>query len=320
MTSFEYDNDKLDFVRKKRSGWWYFKRGLWLLQVSILLSIGYYLLFSLFVNTDEERKLKDENRAIENEYDELVTGVERLEVVVEGLNDRNKGIYHSLFEADPPPVGNNGAGEFFFENYEGISVVSGVRHISQILDDIDPKEKVCFDRLSNIERVLKFSKSYDDLSRIPSIIPVRNFSMSRVGANMGRKMHPFYKKFSEHEGMDFLVPIGTDILATASGVVTNVKRGDKHGGNVVEIDHQNGYFTSYSHLADVYVSRGQVVKQGRIIGKSGESGRTFAPHLHYEVKYKDNNMDPIHYFFADLTPDRYVDMIKTAMNQGQSMD
>jgi murein DD-endopeptidase MepM/ murein hydrolase activator NlpD len=124
----------------------------------------------------------------------------------------------------------------------------------------------------------------------------------------------------EHHGVDYLVPEGTAIFATADGVVKSLSEKTTTHGKAITIDHGNGYETSYSHLLDIRVRKGQKVKRGDIIALSGNSGLSFAPHLHYEVRYRDTRVDPVHYFFLELTPEEYQRIIRIALSSMQSFD
>ena len=158
------------------------------------------------------------------------------------------------------------------------------------------------------------------VKHIPSIIPIKDFSIGQAGASVGKKINPFYKTVVMHNGMDFLGAAGTDVMATAEGIVNETQRSKKGSGNSIVIDHQNGYVTTYSHLGDILVRKGQKVKQGDVIGRIGLSGMSFAPHLHYEISFNEKIMDPVNYFFAELTPEQYKDLVAVASNTGQSLD
>ena len=157
-------------------------------------------------------------------------------------------------------------------------------------------------------------------NNIPSIQPVTNHELTLLTAAYGTLMHPFYRTLQSHQGVDYAVPEGTRIFATADGTVKEVKGKNSTSGVTVVIDHRNGYTTSYSHLQSVKVRRGQRVQRGDIIALSGNSGLSLAPHLHYEVRYNGMRVDPIHYFFMELTPDEYQKMLRIAQSGMQSFD
>ena len=140
------------------------------------------------------------------------------------------------------------------------------------------------------------------------------------------KCHPFVKAYQMlkqlvfHDGMNLIAPIGTDVMATASGKVIKVERSKRNRGNVVEIDHLNGYVTTYSHLSDILVRNGQMVQAGKIIGRVGNTGTSFAPHLHYQVIFNGEPSDPMNYFISELDMNDYEDFLTVVLNTGQSLD
>ncbi|MCI2122484.1 MAG: M23 family metallopeptidase, partial [Bacteroidales bacterium] len=160
----------------------------------------------------------------------------------------------------------------------------------------------------------------DSVRRIPSILPIRRFSIASTGASVGKKVNPFLKTVTDHEGIDLLAPIGTDVLATATGVVIAVSNSKSGFGKAVTISHGNGLSTFYCHLNDILVRRGQKITQGDVIGRVGNSGTSFAPHLHYAVFRDGVVQDPVNYFFADLDGKGYREMLLIATNTGQSLD
>jgi murein DD-endopeptidase MepM/ murein hydrolase activator NlpD len=137
---------------------------------------------------------------------------------------------------------------------------------------------------------------------------------------VGSKINPFYKVAMTHNGLDLIAPAGEAVYAAADGVVSEVTMSKKGLGNVVAIDHGNGYKTRYAHLADVVVRKGRKVKKGTKIGSVGVSGNSFAPHLHYEVLRDTLILDPVNYLFASVTPEEYLNMVIMSVSTGQSMD
>ena len=154
----------------------------------------------------------------------------------------------------------------------------------------------------------------------PMTNPLKNYSFAQTGASTGSRMNPFYKVSMQHNGLDMIAPSGEPVYAAADGTVSNVIRSRKGLGNVVEIDHGNGYMTRYGHLADVEVRKGRKLTKGTRIGYVGVSGNSFAPHLHYEVIKDTLVMDPVNYMFASVTPEEYVNMLVMSVMTGQSMD
>jgi murein DD-endopeptidase MepM/ murein hydrolase activator NlpD len=160
----------------------------------------------------------------------------------------------------------------------------------------------------------------DYLLSLPVIQPINNPDLTRLAAGYGWKIHPIYKIKKFHPGVDFTAPKGEPVVATADGVVVSVTKTARGYGNSVTIDHENGYKTLYAHLDEVKIRKGKKVKRGDVIGTVGSSGVSLAPHLHYEVIKDGERVDPINYFFLDLTPEEYDKIIEIANNSGQSFD
>jgi murein DD-endopeptidase MepM/ murein hydrolase activator NlpD len=158
------------------------------------------------------------------------------------------------------------------------------------------------------------------LSSIPAIMPVSNKDLTRTASGYGWRIHPIYKIRKFHEGMDFTAPTGTEVYATGDGIIEVVKSSKRGYGKRVVIDHGFGYKTRYAHLNEFNVRRGQEVKRGEVIGYVGSSGLSVAPHLHYEVMKGNKNVNPVDYYFNDLTPKQYEKMIFISSNSGQSLD
>ena len=169
---------------------------------------------------------------------------------------------------------------------------------------------------------LKYHISNETLSIncVPGIQPVNNRQLTLLAAGKKPLINPFHRAMREHHGVDYLVPEGTAVFATADGMVKSLSEKNTSHGKAITIDHGNGYETSYSHLLDIRVKKGQEVKRGDIIALSGNSGLSFAPHLHYEVIYNDTRVDPVHYFFLELNPEEYQRIIRIALSSMQSFD
>ena len=155
---------------------------------------------------------------------------------------------------------------------------------------------------------------------IPSIQPVINKQLTLLTASYGMRIHPFFKTLQAHQGVDYTIPEGSRVFATADGVVRNVSSRSSTQGRTVVIDHGNGYETSYSHLSKINVRKGQQVRRGDIIALSGDTGLSLAPHLHYEVRKDGMRVDPVHYFFMELSPGEYQRLMRIAQSGMQSFD
>ena len=317
MGKYRFNKDQLKFVEDKRGFKGWVKLFLNYFFASLFLAVLYYVVFALFVSTEQERALERESALMEEEFVKMQQKIDVLENTIKNLQQRDREIYRSIFNAEPPVYSSFGGDEIF----EGMDTT----RIESIV--VDSKL-----RLSVIERGMgrvngsiggiyaNLDTLADGISAIPSIIPIRNFSIRQSGASVGKKVNPFYKNVVLHTGMDLLAGTGTEVLVSADGVVEKVTRKGKKEGNSITVSHSNGYVTRYNNLGDILVRQGQKVKRGSVIGRIGMSGMSFAPHLHYEVWLDGEVMDPMNYFFADLTPQMFREMAVIVVNTGQSLD
>jgi murein DD-endopeptidase MepM/ murein hydrolase activator NlpD len=173
----------------------------------------------------------------------------------------------------------------------------------------------------SFDELIKLAKNKEDMLKcIPAILPISNKDLTRTASGFGWRIHPIYKISKFHYGMDFTAPSGTDVYATGNGVVAAVISTKRGLGNHIIINHGFGYKSVYAHLDRANVKVGQKVSRGDVIGFVGSTGLSVAPHLHYEVKLNDVNVDPVNYYFNDLTSEEYERMIEIASKTGQSFD
>lgn len=310
-----FDSDSFKVGKAERKGRKVAVTVLKLFFASISLTVVYYVFFSLFFSTDKERALQNENRMLERMYPEMEKKAALLDDVVEGLKIRDGKIYSEIFETEAPDL----------DRVLDANLMPLTDSIAEedIVKLTEAKADALMDGAARIEanmmRILELC-SREDFSAPPMGLPLKDFSLSMTGASVGRKMNPFYKVIGNHEGIDFMSSLGNEVLATADGTVSETVRSRKGPGNVVVIDHGNGYVTKYAHLQDIEVQRGRSVSKGDVIGYVGMSGSSFAPHLHYEV-WKDGRVcDPVNYFFGAVTPSDYAEMSVASVLTGQSLD
>lgn len=318
MEKYKFNKDKLEFVEEKRGVKWWLKRVFQYVLASFALAILYYIAFSLVFSTDQERRFARENKVMEQEYAKMQEKFELLDNAVNNLKYKDREIYRSIFNADPLIVSLIGSDNSLINNIDTTRDDIIVSKSKESLEFVEEQIVLANSDIKSINKECEYlGKS---VKHIPSIIPIKDFSIGQAGASVGKKINPFYKTVVMHNGMDFLGAAGTDVMSTAEGVVKDTQRSKKGSGNSIVIDHQNGYVTTYSHLGDILVRKGQKIKQGDVIGRIGLSGMSFAPHLHYEISFNEKIMDPVNYFFAELTPEQYKDLVAVASNTGQSLD
>lgn len=283
---------------------------------SLLLAVLYYIIFASLFNTGHEERLLQENQMLSMEYRRALDKMDMLDSVLIDLKQRDREIYMSIFKSSPPELLN----EYNPGLYAQLDTSSDIALVSYASDRIRFTEYLAGELNNKFDEIFTTIEKRDDLSSIPSLMPIKGMTVSQTGASIGDKIHPFYKTMTRHTGIDLLAGLGTEVIATAKGVVAEVARSDRGRGNQITISHGNGYKTYYAHLGEVLVRNGQTVNRGTVIARVGNSGLSFAPHLHYEVRLNDRPMDPVNYFFSDLTPATYREMMIIALNSGQSMD
>ena len=282
-------------------------------------AILYYFAFSIFFDTPMEYELKHRSDRMKQEYERLENRYDTLMLVLENLAERDRGVFRSLFESDP----YNFDSEYIRERnetYEAIFNQSN-RKLKRDLRDRTARLEQQLEKLNESYQTLHTSITArgEDTHHIPSIQPVINPQLTLLTTSYGMRIHPFYKTLTSHQGVDYAIPEGSRVFATADGRVKEIKRSSTSGQTVI-IDHGNGYETSYSHLSKISVVRNQQVRRGDIIALSGDTGLSLAPHLHYEVRLGGVRVDPIHYFFMELDPTEYERLTRIAQSGMQAFD
>ena len=285
------------------------------LAAAVTTAIGYYALFSLLFSTEEEKRLQQENDLYATYYQELREKERLVTDVVEGLEARDNALYRKIFETEAPSVDavtaadvisvSDSLSESFFLSYSA-SKSESLRRMAENVEE-------------NFREIYRLMAQRNG-SLPPLTLPLEGMSYVQTGASTGIKHNPVYDVDLQHDGIDLVAPQGSVVRAVADGVVRNVIRSNKGLGNIVEIDHRNGYTTRYALLGDISVPQGRSVKRGQKIGTVGISSTTYAPHLHYEVLKDGKVLDPVHFLFASVDPDEYAKMLYMSVSTRQSMD
>ena len=286
----------------------------------VAVIIIYYFSFSLLFDTPYEHKIRQSTKLLKEEYNRLSERYDSLEMVLDNITAREKGVFRTLFEADPYDLDVEQSEERVALYEKNVS-----KSKSQLVSDLEQKISDLSQQADELENSWKRIKELGDnlgekSKNIPSIQPVLNQQLTLLTAGYGTILNPFYRTLKSHQGVDYTVAEGSSVFATADGVVKEISDKSSTLGKTIIIDHGNGYKTSYSHLLSVGVRRGQKVQRGDIIALSGNSGLSLAPHLHYEVRYNDLRIDPIHYFYMELSPVEYQRIMRIAQSGMQSFD
>ena len=317
-----YDTETCKYERVRTSRWDVFLNVLGFVVLVLVAGICLVIVFDTYFESPKAAKLKRENEELHFYYDMLGKEMERANQMLNSLQERDNNVYRTIFEAEPIPSSVRSAG------------VGGVDRYKELLENgLDSKELIAntFQRIDKLDRQLYIqTKSYDDLltlatdksdmlASLPAIQPVSNKELRRLASGFGMRVHPIYKVKMMHPGIDFSAPQGTPVYATGAGKVAVVKTSLSGYGKQVIIDHGFGYRTRYAHLQDFSVKQGQQVERGQSIGLVGNTGTSTAPHLHYEVFRDDERVNPIYYFYQDITAEEYEVLVQLASIENQSL-
>ena len=278
------------------------------------------LLFTFFKSPKEKMQAR-ELEYMKLQYEILNDRIDHLEVLVTDMEQRDNNLYRVMFEADPIPSSVRRSGFSGADRYANLygyinsgQVVSATRKLDVIASQLY-NQSVSYDTLFALAR----NKS-DMLAHIPAIFPMKETEITFISSYFGYRPDPIYKIEKFHSGIDFSSTLNTEAYATGDGVVADVENNEWGYGNMVTIDHGYGYKTRYAHLNKSAVRKGQKVKRGQVIGYIGSTGKATGVHLHYEVLKNDVQIDPINFFYNDLTPDEYELILQQSTLPTQTMD
>ena len=318
---YKFNPESLSFDKIKLGFRAVLLRSLAYLVASILIALIYYIIFAIFFDSPKEKALLREIEQLTFQYDLIQRDMSDLEKVIGQLQETDDNLYRTIFEAEPIPATLREGGVGGVNRYkelEGYNKSDIVIETTKRLDKI--RKKIYIQSKSFDDLIVLANKKEEMLGAIPAILPISNKDLIRTASGYGPRVHPIYKIIKFHSGMDFTAPSGTEIYATGNGVIAYVNSSKRGLGNHIIINHGYGYSTIYAHLDSFNVRSGQKVERGDVIGFVGSTGTSVAPHLHYEIKLNGRNVDPVNYYFNDLTPEEYERMIEIASKTGQSFD
>ncbi len=282
---------------------------------SILIAIVLTVVFASVTETPRQRLVKREIKIMKEKYESLSKHEALTKKHLIELQEKDRAIYRAIFESEPDI--DSSLLKNPYERFENVDILPIVDENKERLKKLYNSLKNRRIEYNNIMKLLKSKK--DEIENIPAIQPIINNELKQQVYGFGNRIDPFYKVPAFHSGIDFMAPENTNVYATANGKVITSDRKKTHGITIV-INHHNGYKTIYSHLKTAIAKRGKKVKRGDIIGTVGNTGKSFFPHLHYEVQYKKKPINPVNYFFLDLTPEQYYKIRYAASKAGLSLD
>lgn len=276
--------------------------------------------YNLFDNPDVKSE-KIQLKQMQEKYEILDKRISVLSKVLEDMGDRDDNIYRVIFESEPLPDNLRNGGINKSKIYAELKDLPESKIISNTLEKLESIEKRTYVQSKSYDELAKMIKNKEEmLASIPAIQPVANKDLKRIASGFGMRIDPVYKTPRMHTGLDFTAEIGVPIYATGDGIVEVAgPQGDGYGNKVL-IKHGFGYETLYGHTSKVLVRVGQKVKRGQTIALVGSTGKSTGPHCHYEVWKNGTKIDPVNYFFNDLTPEQYDQMLKISEQSNQSFD
>lgn len=318
-----YDSENLAYRKiktKKRTKFAY--AALFLVAAALFGFLSFVVLLNTpFFETPKDRLLTREIENFKLQYALLNRKMDQIDEVLENIQDRDNNIYRVYFNTAPIPDEQRKAGFGGVNRYaelEGFNNSDLVINTSRRVDVISKQLAI---QSKSLDEIFKLAKEKNKLlSAIPAIQPIRNENLKQIASGFGYRTDPFTKVRKFHEGMDFSARTGTPIFATGDGVVARADNTASGYGNHIVIRHGFGYETLYGHLSKYNCRPGQTVKRGDIIGYVGSTGRSEAPHLHYEVHKGGEVVNPLNFYYGNISAAEYVVITKLANQENQSLD
>ena len=290
------------------------------LLFGMVLGAGFFIILLIIFGSPSEQELRKENSRLKAQYNLLSRRMDDAMGVLQDIQQRDDNLYRVIFMADPVSPAIRKAGYGGTNRYEQLMDMAHSKLVVNTTQKMDLLSKQLYIQSKSFDDVVEMCKNHDEMLKcIPAIQPISNKDLRRTASGYGTRIDPIYGTTKFHAGMDFSAPVGTDVYATGDGTV--VKVGWETGyGNTVEIDHGFGYMTRYAHLSEFRTQVGKKVVRGEVIAGVGSTGKSTGPHLHYEVHVKGEVVNPVNYYFMDLSSDDYENMIQLAANHGKVFD
>ncbi|MEB8330766.1 M23 family metallopeptidase [Flavobacteriaceae bacterium KMM 6897] len=318
-----YDPDTLSYrkIEPKKSRK-YRNLTFFLLGSAIFGLLGLTIILNTSIlNTPRELSLQREVKNYELQFELLGKKMEQMEQVLANIEDRDNNIYRLYFEANPIPEEQRRAGFGGVNRYKSLEGFNNSEMIMGTSKRMDIIQKQMVIQSKSLDEITKLAAEKEKLlAAIPAIQPISNDKLTRMASGYGWRSDPFTKARKMHWGMDFTSPKGTPIYASGDGKIIRADNNSSGYGKHIRIDHGYGYISLYAHLSNYNVKYRQLVKRGDLIGFVGSTGRSEAPHLHYEVWKDDGRINPINFYYGSLTAEEFENMLKYAIQENQSLD
>ena len=320
-TQYKYNPDSLSYEEVEISSkqrWW--KASVFVGTVLTLTTIATIIISSTIPTTKEVEQTR-RIAALQNELQKMNHKFDQMETVLSDLQYRDDNIYRVIFEAEPVSDAVRNGGYGGVNRYAEIDRMDDADLLLGNWRKMDSLAIKLYQQSKSYDEIIKLAKEKEQmLASIPAIQPISNEDLTRIASGFGWRVHPIYKTQKMHTGLDFSATTGTEIYATGDGVVSLAANKGNGYGKYVELDHGFSYQTLYGHMSKILVEEGDIVKRGQVIGLVGSTGTSVAPHLHYEVHKNGRPIDPINFFYNDLTPEQYQELIRMSGHANQAFD
>lgn len=318
-----YDSETLSYqkIEQKRS------RRIGIFFLSILASfLAGFILLVVYLNlpmieTPKEKALQRELENMQLQYAILNKKMDQIQKVLANVEERDNNIYRLYFEANPIPEEQRKAGFGGINRYKNLEGYDNSKLIVETNKRMDILSKQIVVQSKSLDEIAELAKEKEDLlASVPAIQPVNNEDLKKIASGYGWRSDPFTKVKKFHYGMDFSAPRGTPVYATGDGRIERADNNSTGYGNHIRVDHGYGYTSLYGHLYKYNVRVGQKVQRGDVIGYVGSTGRSEAPHLHYEIFKDGERINPINFYYGNLSPEEFNLVLEKAQQENQSMD
>lgn len=287
--------------------------------MSLLFGIALFIIAWYSFDSPGEKELREQNAILKQQYELLNRRIDNSLKVTEALQNRDDNFYRVLMQMEPVGETQRNAGLNSEKRYRDLPRMSDGGLVKFLTQRVDLLERQLYIQSLSFDQIKEMAGEHAGrIGQIPAVFPISEGNKYVTGG-YGMRRDPVSKRSEFHPGLDFGIPEGTPVYATANGKVMVATSG-RQEGNMIEVEHPGGYSTYYSHLSQLKVKEGTIVKRGDIIGLSGSSGRSTGPHLHYEVRLNGKTQDPSDFVFMDLSPEAYADFVKYTKNAADVMD
>lgn len=318
---YRFNPTTLKFEEKDTEAGKHLVKGSRVIILSLLIGVVIATVIIFNYETPAVIILKQQNKQLLAQVKSMDTQFDKVQNVLDEIQKRDDNIYRVIFDSDPIPQTVRKAGFGGTDRYEELESYAESELLINTARKLDVISKQAYIQARSYEEVLSMAINHEKkLTCTPAIMPVSNNDLSMTSSGWGMRIHPVYKIPKFHYGMDFVAPVGTPVYATGDGVIKSVQNLKNGHGRHLVVDHGFGYETLYAHLSKFEVREGQHVRRGEVIGYVGNSGTSTGSHLHYEVWRNGKNVDPKYYFFKDLTPEEFDQLVAISTNVASSLD